>query len=260
MKRRKPANIARPNLSEVFRHSARRLVEEYEITRVALEHRGLKGTAREEALSQFLTAHLPAQFQSATGEIISTTGRSKQVDLIIAHATRTPTLYRSGNIQVVPIEAVLAAVEVKTTLDEGELSKALSNIQSVKALKKTAFFGSEDPLHSLNKDLPKSQPIPGYIFAYDSISLACVLQALAKAQSRVPRERWIDGVFVLKKGHLMPLPSGSGYVLKTDAEASLLSFYLTLWERLILSRTPPIRLDAYFPDLSPNGRAKGARR
>lgn len=250
----------RIDFGEVFRHSSRRLVEEYEITRIALAHRGLKGTAREEALEQFLGEHLPSQFRCTTGEIISTTARSRQVDLIVAHATRTPTLYRSGNIQVVPIEAVLATVEVKTKLDEGELSKAIANIQSVKTLNKTAFYGEEDPLYSLNKGTSRSRGVPGFIFAYDSISMNRIVQALERAQKRVPRERWIDGVFVLKKGHIVPSSSRSEYILKADPESTLLSFYLTLWEHLILSRTPPIRLDAYFPNLSPNGGAKGARR
>ncbi|OGR89702.1 MAG: hypothetical protein A2992_06270 [Elusimicrobia bacterium RIFCSPLOWO2_01_FULL_59_12] len=245
------------DLQDVFRHSSKRLLEEYEITRIALSHRGLKGTVREEALSKFLCTHFPPQFQCTTGEIISTTAKSRQVDLIISHATRMPTLYRSGNIQVVPIEGVLAAVEVKTTLNEGELSKALANIQSVKTLSKTAFFEKEDPHHSFNKNLPKLQPIPGFVFAYESISLKRISDALKRLQRRIDPKFWVDGIFVLKEGYILP-GKDSAYVVEPDSESALLSFYLTLWNRLILAWTPPIRLDAYFPQFTPAGRSKGA--
>lgn len=247
------------DLQDVFRHSSKRLLEEYEITRIALSHRGLKGTVREEALSKFLCTRFPPQFQCTTGEIISTTAKSRQVDLIISHATRTPTLYRSGNIQVVPIEGVLAAVEVKTTLNEGELSKALTNIQSVKRLSKSAFYQEEDPLHSVKKNLPKPRAIPGFIFAYESISLNRIAAALKRLQQRVDQKFWIDGVFVLKEGYVIPLKD-SDYAVEADAQSALLSFYLTLWNQLILAWTPPIRLDAYFPQFTPAGRSKGTGR
>lgn len=258
-KRRVKANRA-IDFSDVFHHSAKRLIEEYEITRIALAHRGLKGTAREDALAEFLGAHLPSQFQCTTGEIISTAARSKQIDLIVTHATRMPTLYRSGNIQVVPIEAVLAAVEVKTRLDESELLKAIANVQSVKTLTKEAFYEKEDPLYNLNKGLSIAREVPGLIFAYDSISMKRIAQILKDSQKHVRRERWVDGVFVLQKGCMALVSSSSAYALRTDSASTLLSFYLTLWNHLILSRTPPIRLDAYFSNWSFNKLIKGGKR
>lgn len=256
------------DFTDVFIQSSRKLVAEYEATVAALEHRGLKGTAREAALTDFLQKNLPVQFKCGTGEVVSIAGRSKQVDVIVFHSTRAPALYRAAEIQVVPIEATLAVIEVKTTLNAAELKMALENIQSVKALKAVAYYGKEDPLNGAAKK-SVGNPVPGYIFAYDSISLEELLKNLEAEQRDVDPALWVDGIFILKKGQIVPrdnktnerVPTAAGtvYVPSEYVDTSLLSFFLILWDRLILAWTPPIRLEAYFPNFSPNGRALGAK-
>ena len=115
------------------------------------------------------------------------------------------------------------------------------------------------PQKTQDKSASASRPIPGYIFAYDSISLKRILTGITRGQKSMSRDKWIDGIFVLKKGHIVPGADGA-YKIKADSETTLLSLYLTLWKHLILTRTPPIRLDDYFPSLLPHGKAQGAKR
>lgn len=246
------------DFTDVFVQSSRKLVAEYEATVAALEHKGLKGTAREAALTDFLQKNLPSQFKCGTGEVVSIAGRSKQVDVIVFHASRAPALFRTADIQVVPIEATLAAIEVKTTLNAGELKMALGNIRSVKELKAVAYYGKEDPLNGAAKK-SGGNPVPGYIFAYDSISFEELLKHLETEQRDVDPALRVDGIFILKKGQIVPRDNKSTYVQSEHVDTSLLSFFLTLWDKLILAWTPPIRLEAYFPNFSPDGRALGAK-
>lgn len=102
-----------------------------------LHQTGDIGSAREGALGQFLTAQLPARFSVADGEIIDAHGnRTGQTDLFIfdGSATRPLQVFPNGTV-LLPAEAVLATVEVKSTLTEPEVDKAIRGVHRVHRLR-----------------------------------------------------------------------------------------------------------------------------
>jgi hypothetical protein len=102
-----------------------------------LHHAGTKGSSREASLAEFLRSQLPDRYAVETGEVIDTRGRrSGQIDLLVFDASTTKPLYRYQNKAILlPAEAALATVEVKTTLRSGELNRALGGISSVHSLR-----------------------------------------------------------------------------------------------------------------------------
>jgi hypothetical protein len=104
-------------------------------TRPALPHSLSKGEAAEEAVREFLQRHLPSSVGITKGQIIDSRGRfSKQLDVIIFDASRTPILFTSeeDGHQLVPVEGVIAVVEVKTTLAVSNVAGIVENMLSVK--------------------------------------------------------------------------------------------------------------------------------
>jgi hypothetical protein len=65
---------------------------------------------------------------------------SRQLDVIISDAAKTPLFYRTGEDRVIPVECVYAVVEVKSKLDVHELERAFENMLSVRGLSKTAYY------------------------------------------------------------------------------------------------------------------------
>ena len=243
-----------PNTPSTFRDvikTTSQILNEQFAASYIVTHKGVRGAAREKNLvREFLSTHFPPQFGYATGEVASADGkRSRQQDIIIYHATRAPVLYRQDEIQVVPSEAALAVVEVKTHLTSHELKKSAKQLASVKGLARNAYLGQH-----LNVESSDKQGILGYVFAYDSADLA----SLAKTLAGMPEHHRsaIDGVFVLNKGSLHYSNSrgfalGGGKPTIDTSDLPLMRLYLLLWNHLIRAWTPPIRLAAYFRTIVP---------
>ncbi|NLZ94999.1 MAG: hypothetical protein GX921_04130 [Bacteroidales bacterium] len=95
---------------------------------------------REAFCRLFLQSHLPPVFRVTTGEIIdSYSNRTGQLDVIIVNdVCPRLTIDSTGSvIAPVPADNVLCAIEVKTTLTQEALKKALSQMRPVKALMPT---------------------------------------------------------------------------------------------------------------------------
>lgn len=92
---------------------------------------------REAFVRLFLRAHLPQGFRVTTGEIIDCSRNlTGQLDVIIVNDA-CPTFTIDGtNTIIAPVSAdsVLGVIEVKTTLTQESLKKALSQMRPVKAL------------------------------------------------------------------------------------------------------------------------------
>lgn len=101
-----------------------------------LHHAGLRGRAREIFAKDLLTPFLSPNVGACTGTVVdSQGGSSRQIDIIVYDKTLIPSLMFTGEEGIVPIESVLATIEVKSTLTRGELSKSVRNAHSVKILK-----------------------------------------------------------------------------------------------------------------------------
>jgi len=93
-----------------------------------INHSQTKGNYREYLLRQVLNKYLPEKYSVKTGFI---EGHSKQCDIIIYDSLNYSTLFKEGDLVVVPEEAVRAVIEVKTTLTSDSLKDAIQSIDSV---------------------------------------------------------------------------------------------------------------------------------
>jgi hypothetical protein len=91
-----------------------------------LTHQGVKGTVLEILVGQLFRPLLPADIGIGTGQIVeSYTGRlSGQIDIILYDRSILPPILLDDKVGVFPIESVLYAIEVKTTLTASELANA----------------------------------------------------------------------------------------------------------------------------------------
>lgn len=100
-----------------------------------LGHGGEIGRAREQALRDLLRSFLPPALGVTTGFVIDAHGgRSRQVDIII-HFADYHAVFSVGGIPLVPVEAVIAVIEVKSDASStAVLRDCYDNLATVKAL------------------------------------------------------------------------------------------------------------------------------
>lgn len=126
----------RASFRTLLGHAEGDLWTEFERAR-ELHQSGDIGSAREGALGQFLTTQLPGRFTVADGEILDAHGnRTGQTDLFIfdGSVTRPLQVFPDGTV-LLPAEAVLATVEVKSTLTEPEVDRAIRGVDKVHGLR-----------------------------------------------------------------------------------------------------------------------------
>ncbi len=84
---------------------------------LGLNHKGTEGQLKELFLGKVLKLFLSQQFDIGSGIVINDAGEeSSQTDIIIYDKRLIPPFIHEGNIGVYPVESVVAAIEVKTTL------------------------------------------------------------------------------------------------------------------------------------------------
>lgn len=125
-------------------------------------HQGLKGQLREIVVRELLRPLLPPEFILATGQIVSADGDiSSQVDIAACDRRLVPPLLFEGSCGILPLEATLFTVEVKSTLNSTELRKADA------AARALAKFRYAPPLGSVSwNPAHKIEGIVSYVIAF----------------------------------------------------------------------------------------------
>jgi len=108
-------------------------------------HTGIKGTKREDTFRDFLAQRLPKRYGVASGEVVdqlNTVG--PQLDALIFDQTRNFS-FSDGTVHVLPAEAMLVSIEVKSKLDAGEVRKSCDSARRLRALRpfKLALGGKD---------------------------------------------------------------------------------------------------------------------
>lgn len=93
-----------------------------------IQHNSTKGNYREEIFRGILRKYLPKKYEVATGFI---EGCKRQCDILIYDSQNFSPLFREGDLVVLPEKSVRAVIEVKSTLDSGQLSDALDLLWEV---------------------------------------------------------------------------------------------------------------------------------
>ena len=145
-------------LSEHFGKIKKKLLQYSEHFDIA-NHGDIKGYGREALANEFLRQHLPDSIEYLTGEIFDQFDkRSGQVDIIL-QSKSFPKVPLLGNTQLVYSDAVMAAIEVKSTLTKQHLYATFEQFRKIKALSRQAVIKGGGLLSDLDKT-------PCIIFAF----------------------------------------------------------------------------------------------
>ena len=252
------------NIVDIFDQVADKMRSDLAEARSALEHAGLKGASFEEVFRNFLRTYLPATLDISTGIVVDSAGRSsRQLDVIISDAAKTPIFYRKGDTRVVPVEGVYSIIEVKANLTAQELEKAFKNMKSVRALKKTAYVLDDGPIRHTKQMYGQGWeiwPTNYFVFAFDSTSLDTLRELLASWYNRDSLPEWsrIDTTCVLNKGVILnqdangyfdALPTPGSLVASYETERALLLFYTLISRYMFQAEMPPFVFTPYVGNL-----------
>jgi hypothetical protein len=199
-------------------------------SRRAFKHSGAKGTAREGDLRSFLEKQLPARFAIASGEAIDARGsRTPQIDLMIYDRLEIGPFFVTETDALLPAEALLATIEVKSVLDNGAVEQFAGGAGAVHSLwpyGKRFAFPRSGGAHDDGKPRVQSS-----LFAFESdlgaASWATKEMERARAAARAERCRIeaMDRLVVLGRGLILP---GEGQALPTSEKGALRIWFFHL--------------------------------
>lgn len=173
------------------------------IREIITTHNPTRGAFAESLLREVIAEFLPQRYAAATGFIMNRPQRSNQLDIIVYdQLTDSPVLRDGGFVVLTPGTARLI-VEVKSELTgkakDGDIEGALENIRSAKEV---------------------GPDVRGIIFGFDGNAIDKFTEWVKKwgaGDPPVPRNRWPDRVFNMKKRFTMtPTPgttAGDGSLL-----------------------------------------------
>ena len=205
-----------------------------------IEHNGVKGSAREDLLKDYLRDLLPNKYSISSGIIIDfNQNQSKQQDFIIHDAFNCPSFFKTDSNTILPIESVYATIEIKSTLNYDTLKQSVENIESVRKLHKLPNR------NIISNDYNEQYPL-GFVFAYSSdYSLEQIQKKLFELNKSVDGRHQISIVCVLDKGLIFNvykdnltnftiIPTNDTVLARSDSdiENSLYSFYLLILQYL----------------------------
>lgn len=251
------------NLEEIFSEVSSQMKSDFVKAQESLSNSSLKGDANEETVRSFLKHYLPKTLDITTGMLVDSEGGcSRQLDIIICDAAKTPIFYQSGETRVIPIECAYAVIEVKAFLDKTELKESYKNMESVKALEKKAYFlprGAIVTTHILyGRNWDNYWPIQYFIFAFDSTRLDSVLGNLNTFQNKNEIDKRIDSICVLEKGVILnqlsdgiysALPEPDSKLVVSPTSKPLLLFYTEISVILNQAVMKPFNLVPYIKEM-----------
>jgi Domain of unknown function (DUF6602) len=191
-------------------------------------HTGIKGTQREDAFRQFIADRLPKRYGVASGLVVDQFNTaSPQLDVLVFDQTRNFS-FNDGETQILPAEALLVSIEIKSRLNADEVSKICEAARKLRQLRpfKTALGGSD-----VGKANDQERPTRYLhcVFAYDTdlVSESWLKGEGRRFKRQAPNgEHLVDSVYVLNRG-LINLTNDRGRLEDVDGSA-ITSFYFSL--------------------------------
>lgn len=168
-----------------------------------------KGSAREQLLGDTLDSCLPNRLQVERGEVVDGNGLTTgETDLVLVDSNRGSRVI--GGESVIPVEAAIAVVEVKSSLRGGELESAVKKIARVKALTRgphTGIYNFSDATEP-KIAVPPTRTL-GVIFGYTAPKGTTILRRLGDNPS------WYDRDFMEFGPDVIAVPE-QGVLMKND--------------------------------------------
>lgn len=184
--------------------------------RASFDNPGNKGDAVEDAVREFLRAHLPSKYRVGQGEVIDRFGaRTSQLDVIVLNDEQ-PFTYGSSDAAMYLCEGVSAAAEVKSVMATKELLDTLAKGERFRKLR-TTYDGGAERFTNPSDARRFYVSAPFFALAIESkISAETILQTLLdhpEVESPEPDGGTLpalDALFVLDKGVFLNLGDGQG--------------------------------------------------
>ncbi|MEJ8568851.1 DUF6602 domain-containing protein [Elongatibacter sediminis] len=233
-------------LNEVYAGLQEQLRAGLASSRSVIDHPGAKGSGTEANWLKMLQDHLPHRYQVETAFVVDAEGQqSEQIDIVIYDRQYTPELYNVAGQKLIPSEGVYAVLEVKQTLDKGNVEYAGGKISSVRRLNRT----SVEVVHAGGEYAPRpNPPILGGILATQSEWNPPLGEAFHNCLAERPEEEKLNFGCVLDAGGFEV--SYDGDELKTQIssrEHALAFFFLRLLRSLQrIGTVPALDYDAYL--------------
>lgn len=118
-------------LKDIFENLEKAL---YNDMSVKIQHNVSDGKYREYLVTKLLEKIIPSKYNITNGFIIDSDNNiSKEMDVIIYDRNYVPPFF-DETYTIVPIEAVIAVIQVKTTLDTDSLKDSVNNLNSIDCL------------------------------------------------------------------------------------------------------------------------------
>jgi hypothetical protein len=253
------------DLVKIFDLLSQKMNLEWERIKTSLPHSGLKGTALEGEFKKFLREYLPPNLEISSGILIDSNEKeSRQLDVIIHDAAKTPLLYNEEGIRVMPVECVYAVIEVKADIGSAtEVAKIFENMKSVKDLEKKSYIKPSGRIQ--NTILAYGQeweiwPVHYFVFALESMKLSFIADELNRRNQEENREvsKRVDCICVLNMGVIMnqlndgmydALPGPNSVIVSSLTKKPLLFFYRLIVNRLLQATMPPFQITEYMKDV-----------
>ncbi len=205
-----------------------------------IKHNGVKGSAREDLLKDYLKKLLPEKYSISSGIVIDNNQhQSKQQDFIIYDAFNCPSFFKTDSNSILPIESIYATVEIKSILDYSTLEQSVKNVESVRQLSK---LPNKNGIYNLYDN---AYPL-GFVLAYSSnYSLEQIQKRLFELNKKVDGNNQISIICILDQGlifnvdkdnvtNVTLIPNNDTLLARSNStiENTLYSFYLFLLEYL----------------------------
>lgn len=197
------------------------------------QHSGIRGDEREEAVRKFLRERLPGAYAAVKGEAIDFQDRhSTQLDIAIYDCIRNCPLIAKSDQILLPAEALLSVVEVKSVLTLDELKTCFEAAKQLRRLKPFKENFVDTRLNGTWADDRKPRCFYT-VLAYESNLgpsewLTKEWDRVNKAADEVQcQPNIIDRILVLDRGLIIPTFQ-SGKIIAVDSEEALHEWFLHL--------------------------------
>ncbi len=198
------------------------------------KHRGIRGDRRAAAIASFFRDHLPERFCVAQGEAMDChDNQSGQLDILIYDSHASAAITSSDDNVLVPADALIAVIEVKSILTQDELDKcyaSASKIRKLRPYKKGRFVSARHDGGNSPKDAYRCLFV---VFAYET-NLGegnWLKKEFARLQKAADIHKvdvdFIDLIMVLNRGIIRP-DSEKGKIETVNVEETFLDFYLNV--------------------------------
>jgi hypothetical protein len=163
-----------------------------------VEHASTKGALREKYLTDFLRSLLPPNYVITGGFICDVLGNiTPQIDLIISDTTAIPSIALTGEVALVPVEAALVGIEVKSRLTSEHLDQIRNQAEAIRSLRPIAETNAAG-----------SHVILLFVFAFESGVSKTRLASWLKETPELFGVCILDEFFIRKgRGDIITVPS-----------------------------------------------------